>query len=196
MKVTQSLLPEVLLLEPQVFSDNRGHFYECHHIKKFLEIGILTSFVQDNISFSKKNVLRGLHYQLQKPQDKLVYVTRGIAWDVVVDIRKDSPNFGKWVSTILSHKNRLQLFVPKGFAHGFCALSNSVDFIYKCSDYYDPTSEYGIVWNDPTLNIKWPIDNPILSDKDTKNNLLSELVDKYLPIYQSEVFSPMKNGMS
>lgn len=186
MKVFQTSLPEVLLLQPTIYTDNRGAFYELHHGKKFSELGILSNFVQDNVSFSKKNVLRGLHYQLHHPQDKLVHVIRGTAWDVVVDIRKGSPNFGKWVSCILSEENHSQIFIPKGFAHGFCALSDTVDFLYKCSDYYDSTSEYGIAWNDPLLNISWPIDNPILSEKDANNSMLSKLVKAHLPIYDKK----------
>ncbi len=158
----------VLLIEPKVFSDPRGFFFESYSKKKYANDGISLDFVQDNHSKSSKGVLRGLHYQISKPQDKLVRVTQGEVFDVAVDIRKNSPTFGRWVGFLLSGQNMLQLFVPKGFAHGFCVLSETAEFLYKCSDYYYPEDEGGIIWNDPDLKIDWPIIDPLLSNKDKK----------------------------
>lgn len=184
MKITPTALPEVLLIEPRVFADNRGYFYESHQAKKYQDAGMLP-FVQDNVSYSKKNVLRGLHYQLTNAQDKLVSVLSGAVFDVAVDVRKGSPNFGKWVGYVLSDENHLQLYVPKGFAHGFCVLSEGAYFHYKCTDYYNPSSEYGIVWDDPTIQIDWPVTNPIVSDKDALNMKLSDIQENDLPIFGS-----------
>jgi dTDP-4-dehydrorhamnose 3,5-epimerase len=139
-------------------------------------------FVQDNWSRSAKGVLRGLHYQLKHPQDKLVSVTRGEVFDVAVDIRKGSPTFGKWVGAILSEENKHQLFVPKGFAHGFCVLSDEVDFVYKCGDFYTPGDEYGIRWNDPDIGIDWPISDVILADKDLQAPRLKDVPPELLPV--------------
>ena len=166
MKVKKTPLDGVLIIEPKVFRDSRGIFYEVYAAKKYEAHGIPMHFVQDNHSVSEKGVLRGLHYQINPGQAKLVRVTRGEVFDVVLDIRKDSPTYGKWWSLHLSETNKLQLYIPVGFAHGFCVLSESVEFLYKCSDYYSPENERGIMWNDPDLSIKWPIENPILSEKD------------------------------
>ncbi|NIQ00038.1 MAG: dTDP-4-dehydrorhamnose 3,5-epimerase, partial [Nitrospinaceae bacterium] len=169
MKVTRTELSGVVVIEPEIHSDDRGSFYESYVKRKYVEAGIVDDFVQDNHSVSKKNVLRGLHYQVQPGQAKLVRVTRGEVFDVAVDIRKDSPTFGKWVGIRLSEKNRKQMYVPIGFAHGFCVLSEMAEFLYKCSDYYSAAGDRGIIWNDPDIGIEWPIQNPILSEKDQKH---------------------------
>src|ERR1700722_1787830 len=144
MNVISTKLPEVCIFEPKIFNDERGYFFESFHSERYLQNDVNHSFIQDNFSHSKKNVLRGLHYQLKNPQGKLVFVTRGAVFDVAVDIRQGSPNFGRWVGAILNDQNHWQLYVPPGFAHGFCVLSDSADFVYKVTNYYDPESEYGI----------------------------------------------------
>ncbi|OGV52340.1 MAG: dTDP-4-dehydrorhamnose 3,5-epimerase [Lentisphaerae bacterium GWF2_52_8] len=167
MKVNEGKLKGTLLIEPKVFRDARGYFFESYSAKKLAEYGIKMNFVQDNCSYSVKNTLRGLHYQIEpNAQDKLVHVTAGEVFDVVVDVRRNSPGFGQWESFILSAENNNHLFVPKGFAHGFCVLSDFAGFVYKCSSYYSPPDERGLLWNDPDLNIPWPTKNPILSPKD------------------------------
>ncbi|HCR2225597.1 TPA: dTDP-4-dehydrorhamnose 3,5-epimerase, partial [Enterobacter asburiae] len=153
-------------IEPKVFGDERGFFYETYHEQRYKNAGIKESFVQDNRSRSTGNVLRGLHFQKRKPQGKLVTVTAGTVFDVAVDLREDSPTFGQYESIILSGDNRLQFYIPPGFAHGFCVLSDIADFQYKCTDFYDPTDEGGIIWNDNSININWPISEPNLSLKD------------------------------
>ena len=184
MKFTPSeILPEVIIIEPDVFKDNRGYFLETYHAKKYSEHGISAKFFQDNRSQSKEGVIRGLHYQLTRPQGKLIWVIDGEIMDVAVDIRKGSPTFGKWTSAILSSDNFLQLYIPEGFAHGFCVVSITATFIYKCTDYYDPESERGIIWNDPFLDIEWPVSRPILSEKDKKNPSLKEIPVEDLPVY-------------
>ena len=167
MKATRLAIPEVVLIEPKVFGDARGFFFESFNQKAFNEAtGTNHQFVQDNHSRSAKGVLRGLHYQIQQPQGKLVRVVRGAVFDVAVDIRKSSPTFGRWVGAELSEDNQHQLWVPPGFAHGFVALSDLADFLYKTTDYYAPQYERSILWNDSDLNIDWPIGEPILSNKD------------------------------
>ena len=168
MKATPLSISDVLLFEPTVFGDNRGFFFESFHQQRFNEaIGRTLSFVQDNHSKSAKGVLRGLHYQIQHPQGKLVRVVSGAVFDVAVDIRKSSPTFGKWVGEVLSGENKKQMWVPAGFAHGFIVLSESAEFLYKTTDYWYPEFERSIAWDDPTLNINWPIDGlPQLSVKD------------------------------
>ena len=167
MKVTRLAIPEVVLIEPKVFGDARGFFFESFNQKAFNEAtGTNHQFVQDNHSRSAKGVLRGLHYQIQQPQGKLVRVVRGAVFDVAVDIRKSSPTFGRWVGAELSEDNQHQLWVPPGFAHGFLVLSDLADFLYKTTDYYAPQYERSILWNDSDLNIDWPIGEPILSNKD------------------------------
>ena len=180
MKIVSLEIPEVKLIKPRVFKDDRGFFIQTYHYEQYREAGIDVRFVQDNWSRSTKGVLRGLHYQLEHGQDKLVSVIRGEVFDVAVDIRKGSPTFGKWVGAILSEENKHQLFVPKGFAHGFCVLSDEVDFVYKCSDFYTPGDEYGIHWNDPDIGIDWPLDNVILADKDKTASLLKDVPDTHL----------------
>ena len=167
MKATRLAIPEVVLIEPKVFGDSRGFFFESFNQKAFDEAtGTNHQFVQDNHSRSAKGVLRGLHYQIQQPQGKLVRVVRGAVFDVAVDIRKSSPTFGRWVGAELSEDNQHQLWVPPGFAHGFLVLSDLADFLYKTTDYYAPQYERSILWNDSDLNIDWPIGEPILSNKD------------------------------
>ena len=168
MKVISTSIPEVLIIEPTVYGDERGFFFESFNQSKFEQaIGRKVNFVQDNHSKSAKNVLRGLHYQIQQAQGKLVRVVQGEVFDVVVDIRKSSSTFGQWVGQILSAENKKQLWVPEGFAHGFVVLSDTAEFLYKTTDYYAPEFERSIAWNDPTIAIKWPLlDAPILSAKD------------------------------
>ncbi|KJY79062.1 dTDP-4-dehydrorhamnose 3,5-epimerase [Vibrio nigripulchritudo] len=166
MKVKNTKIEGLILLEPEVHGDKRGFFMESYHEDKYHKAGIREKFVQDNRSKSRKNVLRGLHYQKEKPQGKLVSVLDGKIFDVAVDLRLDSKTFGMWESFILSSSNNYQLYIPPGFAHGFCVLSEQADFIYKCTEFYSPQDECGLVWNDKTLNIKWPVDDPIISEKD------------------------------
>jgi dTDP-4-dehydrorhamnose 3,5-epimerase len=165
-----------VIIEPKVFGDERGFFLETFHTSRYADLaGISLPFVQDNFSRSLKGVLRGLHFQKTKPQGKLISVVRGEVYDVAVDIRKGSSTFGQWVGVILSEENKKQLWVPPGFAHGFAVLSEIADFYYKCTDYYDPSDEGSILWNDPDLAISWPVENPILSDKDINANKLADL---------------------
>jgi dTDP-4-dehydrorhamnose 3,5-epimerase len=168
MKVIPTAIPEVLILEPKVFGDPRGFFMESYNARTFREAtGLDIQFVQDNHSRSAKGVLRGLHYQLQQPQGKLVRVVRGAVFDVAVDVRKSSPTFGRWVGVELSEDNHRQLWIPAGFAHGFLVLSENADFLYKTTDYYAPEHERCIAWDDPTIGIEWPLDAPpLLSAKD------------------------------
>jgi dTDP-4-dehydrorhamnose 3,5-epimerase len=164
--VIKAKLPEVMLITPRVLGDARGFFLESFNLQRYDEAGLPTQFVQDNHSRSKINVLRGLHYQLQRPQGKLVSVVRGRIFDVAVDIRRGSPTFARWVGYILDDVSRQSLWIPPGFAHGFCALSDLADVTYKCTDYYDPTSERGIRWDDPLIGITWPVSDPEVSEKD------------------------------
>jgi dTDP-4-dehydrorhamnose 3,5-epimerase len=182
MKVTPTTIPDVLIIEPKVFGDDRGFFFESYNRKAFKEAtGLDIDFVQDNHSKSQKNVLRGLHYQLPpKAQGKLVRVVQGEVFDVAVDLRKSSPTFGRWVGDILSAENRKQLWIPPGFAHGFLTLSDTTEFLYKTTDYYSPEHERGLLWRDLTLGIAWPIDGePKLAVKDAAAHMLK----------QAEVFS-------
>jgi dTDP-4-dehydrorhamnose 3,5-epimerase len=168
MNIVHTKIPEVLQLEPQVFADDRGFFFEVYNQQKFVqETGIVTNFVQDNHSCSKQNVLRGLHYQIQQPQGKLIRPVVGTIFDVAVDIRKSSATFGKWVGYELSAENKCLLWIPPGFAHGFLTLSEIAEVIYKTTDYYSPQGDRTILWNDPDLSINWPLSaSPILSAKD------------------------------
>ncbi len=184
MKAIETELPGVLILEPKVFGDRRGFFMETHNRQRYRELGIREHFVQDNHSRSRKGVLRGLHYQLIQPQGKLVWVIRGRVFDVVADIRRGSPDFGRWAGAVLDDCNHRQLYVPPGFAHGFCVLSDEVDFVYKCTDYYHPQSERGIAWNDPDIGIDWPDQAVSLSDKDAHNPSLAEQKSENLPVYE------------
>ena len=174
-------LPDVKRIEPRVFRDDRGFFQMMYHEAAYREAGIGVPFVQDNRSRSSQGVLRGLHYQLHHPQAKLVTILRGAVYDVVVDIRQSSPTFGQWAGAVLSEENHHQLFIPAGFAHGFCVLSDEVDFVYKCSEFYRPDDEYGIRWDDPSLGIVWPGKDYIVSDKDRDLPRLSEVPAESLP---------------
>lgn len=176
MIVTPTAIADVLVIEPNVFGDDRGFFFESFNHANFeASIGKSLKFVQDNHSKSAENVLRGLHYQIQQPQGKLVRVVQGVVFDVAVDIRKSSPTFGQWVGEVLSAENKKQLWVPEGFAHGFVVLSKTAEFLYKTTDYYAPEFERCIAWNDPEIDIKWPINGAaILSGKDQLGKLFSD----------------------
>ncbi|VAW82216.1 dTDP-4-dehydrorhamnose 3,5-epimerase [hydrothermal vent metagenome] len=186
MKISPMAIPEVLLIEPDVFGDNRGFFMETWHRQKYADAGLEVDFVQDNHSRSSRGVLRGLHYQLEQPQGKLVRVVTGVIFDVAVDIRRGSPTFCQWVGAELSEENQRQLYVPPGFAHGFCVLSDRADFLYKCTDFYAPEYEHGILWNDPAIAIDWPGCDFSISDKDTKNQPLAGM-DGKLPTYENKL---------
>jgi dTDP-4-dehydrorhamnose 3,5-epimerase len=169
MQVQPTTLPEVLLLAPRVFGDTRGYFFESWHAEKFAAAGIAGPFVQDNHSHSLRHTLRGLHYQLKRPQGKLIRVTRGEVFDVAVDVRRSSPRFGQWVGALLSETNHAMLWIPPGFAHGYLALSEQVDFLYKCTEFYIPEDERVIRWDDPTIAVRWPLlmgTEPIVSARD------------------------------
>jgi dTDP-4-dehydrorhamnose 3,5-epimerase len=171
-------IPGVIRIEPQVFRDDRGFFLETFRADKYGEAGIPTTFVQDNHSSSVKNTLRGLHLQWRMPQGKLVRVVRGEIWDVAVDLRRDSPAFGRWAAATLSADNFHQLYVPPGCAHGFCVLSDIADVEYKCTAFYDPAGEAGIAYDDPELAIPWPVTVPILSSRDQRHGSLQDLLDR------------------
>jgi dTDP-4-dehydrorhamnose 3,5-epimerase len=185
MKVSPTEHPEVLLIELDVFRDGRGFFMETFHAEKFRQHGLPVAFVQDNHSRSAHGVLRGLHYQLEHPQGKLVRAATGEIYDVAVDIRKGSPNFGKWAGAVLSEENSHQLYIPPGFAHGYCVLSEQADFMYKCTGLYSPGDEYGIAWDDPDIGIQWPEMDYLLSDKDKNCPGLNDNQAK-LPIYKAD----------
>lgn len=174
MKVTPTNLSEVMIIEPRVFGDDRGFFYESFNAKKFAELtGVETNFVQDNHSMSAKNVLRGMHYQIQQAQGKLVRVISGEVFDVAVDLRKSSPRFGQWTGVTLSAANQRQLWIPPGFAHGFVVTSDKAEFLYKTTDYWAPQHERCLQWNDPAIGIQWPLeDEPVMSAKDQIGKLL------------------------
>ena len=174
-KVEKSDLEGVLLIQPAIHTDSRGRFFESFQKERYKEIGIEEEFVQDNHSISQKNTIRGLHYRVAPEQSKLVRVIRGEVFDVVVDIRKGSPTFGQWRGYTLSDTNYLQIYIPVGFAHGFCVLSEMAEFLYKVSEYYSAEKEKGIMWNDQDIGIDWPISNPVLSEKDKTNLTLKDL---------------------
>jgi len=174
MKVTETKLAGMLIIEPKVFGDARGFFKETFQAERYQEAGIEYTFVQDNYSRSQKGVLRGLHFQITKPQGKLVSCPKGAVFDVAVDIDPESTTYGQYVGVELTEENHKQLWVPPGYAHGFCVLTETADFQYKCTDYYDPSDEGGVIWNDPDVAIEWPIDDPSLSSKDA---LLPTLAD-------------------
>ncbi|MBY7904825.1 dTDP-4-dehydrorhamnose 3,5-epimerase [Vibrio fluvialis] len=178
MKVIDTEIPDVIIIEPTVFGDERGFFMETWNQKRFEELvtGKATQFVQDNHSKSKKGILRGLHYQTENTQGKLVRVISGEVFDVAVDVRKDSPTFGQWVGVYLSAENKRQLWIPEGFAHGFYVTTDEAEFVYKCTNYYDPTNEVSILWQDADLDIKWPLrGQPILSNKDENGLTIKEV---------------------
>ena len=175
MNIRSTSIPDLLILEPRVFKDARGFFFESFNRRELKKAGIDYDFVQDNQSRSTRGVLRGLHYQIRQPQGKLVRVVRGEVFDVAVDIRRSSPTFGKWVGVTLSEQNKHMFWIPPGFAHGFLVLSETADFLYKTTDFYSPADERTIVWNDPQLSINWPFDGePVVSRKDAAGRLLSE----------------------
>jgi dTDP-4-dehydrorhamnose 3,5-epimerase len=175
MNFTLTKIPDVILIEPKVFGDARGFFYESWNERTFRSLGLDVHFVQDNHSKSQKNVLRGLHYQIQHPQGKLVRVVSGAVYDVAVDLRRSSPTFGQWVGFVLSAENAQMAWIPPGFAHGFCVTSESAEFLYKTTDYWYPEHERTLLWNDPTLNINWPLhDTPLFAAKDAAGRLLAD----------------------
>jgi dTDP-4-dehydrorhamnose 3,5-epimerase len=188
MKILPSSLPEILIIEPSVFQDERGFFMETYQQRKYTEAGIESIFVQDNLSRSVRDTLRGLHYQVKQAQAKLmaklIQVIEGAILDVALDIRRGSPYFGQWTSAHLSDENKRQLFLPEGFAHGFCVLSESAQVVYKCTDFYAAEDEGGVLWSDPTLAIAWPISEPLLSEKDSQLPCLADIPPERLPVYE------------
>ena len=176
MKFIPSELPDVIVIEPDVFQDRRGFFLETYHIDKYRAGGIPDAFVQDNHSRSAGGTIRGLHCQLQHPQGKLIRVIEGEIFDVAVDVRRGSPTFGKWVGVTLSAENFRQCYIPKGFAHGFAVVSAVAQVEYKCTDIYDPSGEIGIAWDDPAVGIAWPVSSPVLSDRDKRHPRLADIV--------------------
>lgn len=185
MKAEKTAFPTALFIEPDVFHDNRGFFMETYHKERYEQLGLRTHFVQDNLSYSVRGTLRGLHYQHPHGQAKLVQVIKGEIFDVILDIRRGSPTFGQWTGANLSDENRRQLYVPEGFAHGFCVLSETALVHYKCSDFYARESEGGILWRDPAIAIEWPISDPLLSDKDRSYPCLRDVPEGRLPVYES-----------
>ncbi|AEG50333.1 dTDP-4-dehydrorhamnose 3,5-epimerase [Sphingobium chlorophenolicum L-1] len=177
MNIIETAIPDLLIIEPKVFGDDRGFFMESWNADRFREQGLDLTFVQDNHSRSAKGVLRGLHFQNPNPQGKLVRVTAGRVWDVAVDLRRSSRHFGKWVGVELSAENRRMFWVPPGFAHGFLTLEDGTDFLYKCTGRYDPSHEHSLLWNDPTVGVDWPLDGiePQLSGKDVAGKPLAEI---------------------
>ncbi len=185
MRVSPSRLPDILVIEPGVFDDSRGKFIVTHKAPEYEAAGIDVNFVQDNFSVSKQGVLRGLHLQHPVGQAKLVFVTFGEVFDVCVDVRIGSPTFGQWVTEIISAENAKQLYIPVGFAHGFCVLSDEAHFVYKCSELYRADSQVSVLWNDPDLSIPWPTADPIMSPKDAEALPLSQM-HAHLPQFQGE----------
>ena len=186
MKIEETTLPGVLLVAPDVFGDHRGYFQESWNKRKFAELGLNLDFVQDNLSYSKKGILRGLHFQNPQPQGKLVQALQGEVFDVAVDIRKGSPNFGHWFGTVLSAENHRNMYVPEGFAHGFCVLSEHALFSYKCTEFYNPKTEFALRYDDPDIGIPWPLDGePSLSPKDINALLLKDFPQDLLPVYET-----------
>lgn len=184
LKITHMAIPDVCIIKPDVFRDSRGFFMETYQLQKYEQLGISRPFVQDNHSRSSKGILRGMHYQLNFPQAKLVSVLRGEIFDVAIDIRRGSPSFGRWVGEVLSEDNNYQLFIPEGFAHGFCVLSDTVDLFYKCTDYYHPEDDRGIHWADEAVGITWPQRTALTSDKDSRLPLLENVPPELLPVYK------------
>lgn len=182
MRVTDGGLPGLLIIEPRVFEDSRGCFFETFHERKYAELGVSGPFVQDNFSLSVRGTVRGLHFQEPNAQGKLVMVLEGEVFDVAVDIRRGSPTFGQWFGTELSAKNKRQLYIPPGFAHGFCVMSDQAAFVYKCTRFYSPRDEHGILWNDPVLGIRWPVSQPVLSPKDAAFKPLADMMP-WLPAF-------------
>ncbi len=185
MKLVETGLPGCVVIEPQVFGDARGQFFESFNRDKLAAHGLEPNFVQGNVSTSVRGVLRGLHYQWPRPQGKYVSVLDGEVWDVAVDIRRGSPTFGKWEAVLLTGENKRHFWIPEGFAHGFAVLSERATFTYLCTETYDRDADAGIRWNDPALAIDWPVAEPILSDKDTRAPLLADVAQDRLPAYPS-----------
>ena len=175
MQIIASDIKDVQIIEPQVFKDDRGYFLEIYHLNRFKSAGLPDLFVQDNLSFSVKNTLRGLHFQVTRPQAKLVQVISGEIFDVAVDIRPTSPTFGRWVSVFLTEYNKRQVFIPEGFAHGFYVLSDGAHVTYKCSDFYNANDEGGILWSDPAIGIEWPATHPLVSAKDSRLPVIGDI---------------------
>ena len=184
MKVSPTKLPDVLVIELATYQDARGYFMETYQQQRYADAGIVGHFCQDNLSFSVRNTLRGLHFQSPQAQAKLVQVIAGAIFDVAVDVRIGSPTFGQWDGVTLSRANKRQVYVPQGFAHGFCVLSESAYVHYKCSDFYAPQAEGGVHYADPDLAIQWPLSEPLLSDKDSRFPLLKDIAPENLPVYQ------------
>jgi dTDP-4-dehydrorhamnose 3,5-epimerase len=182
-RIVQTELPGVVIIEPDVYRDLRGFFLETYHAQKYQAAGIEGPFVQDNHSHSVAGTLRGLHLQVLRPQGKLIRVVEGAVFDVAVDVRRGSPTFGRWASVVLSADNFRQCYVPPGFAHGFAVLSTTAQVEYKCTDLYDPACEIGIAWNDPAIGIEWPLEEPVVSDRDRRHPTLASQTS-LLPIYQ------------
>lgn len=185
MKFIETSLPGCIVIEPQVFGDSRGFFYESYNEAKYREAGIDRHFVQSNVSRSARGVLRGLHYQWPQPQGKLVSVLEGEVYDVAVDIRRGSPTFGQWAGVMLTAANHRHFWIPEGFAHGFCVVSEYATFSYQCTDLYNAQADGGVRWNDPAIGIDWPITEPLLSDKDGKAPLLADIAEVRLPEYKA-----------
>jgi dTDP-4-dehydrorhamnose 3,5-epimerase len=185
MKVIETSLPGVLVVEPQVFKDSRGYFYESYNEAKYVKAGIRAKFVQTNVSQSARGVLRGLHYQWPNPQGKLVSVLEGEVYDVAVDIRRNSPTFGQWTSVMLTANNHRHMWIPEGFAHGFCVLSERTTFAYQCTTPYDSAADAAICWNDAQIGVDWPISQPLISDKDAKAPLLVQVPEDRLPTFEA-----------
>ena len=186
MKVIETELPGVLIIEPKLIGDDRGWFMEAWHGERYSEAGLPGGFVQDNVSFSCRGVLRGLHFQNPLQQGKLIFVLRGEVFDVAVDVRVGSPTFARWFGMTLSASDKRQLYIPPGFAHGFCVLSDEALLAYKCSEKYAAEAEIGVFWNDPDIGIVWPVESPILSEKDKLNPTLREIRKERLPVYASD----------
>ena len=183
MKVVETSLPGCVIIEPAVFGDDRGFFFETWNADRYGQLGLPDKFVQGNVSSSARGVLRGLHYQWPNPQGKLVSVLEGEVYDVAVDIRRGSPTFGRWAAVILSAENKRQFWIPEGFAHGFAVLSERAIFSYLCTAQYDKTADAGVRWDDAAIGVDWPIDSPLLSEKDGKAPLLADVAESRLPIY-------------
>lgn len=183
MKIVETDLPGCVVIEPQVFGDARGFFFESFNRDKLAANGLQPQFVQGNVSSSSKGVLRGLHYQWPKPQGKYISVVEGEVWDVAVDVRRGSPHFGRWTAVVLSAENKRHFWIPEGFAHGFAVLSERAVFSYLCTETYDAKADAGIRWDDPALAIDWPVRDPVLSEKDLKAPLLADVAEARLPVY-------------
>jgi dTDP-4-dehydrorhamnose 3,5-epimerase len=192
MKTTRTDLPGVLLIEPRAFRDTRGFFMETWNQSRYQELGLPADMVQDNLSWSRRGVLRGLHFQVPACQGKLIHVLAGTIFDVAVDVRLGSPTFGRWIGFELSLENRRQLYIPEGFSHGFCVLSATALVAYKCSDVYQPECEVGVAWNDPRIGVRWPLSSPMVSEKDQTLRRLDDLGADDLPHY-SDFPDPLRN---